>query len=564
MKRLVKALVVLAALALAGWYAYVRLTEGERPEEQRQQASYTAVRRGPLVIDLIESGSIKPRKQYVIKSQVEGRVSITYIFPEGERVRKGERLLELDSSTFVDKLANQEISAKNADANRVQASENLEVTKNQAAADIAKAELDLRFAREDLVKYEKGEYPKTLNEAETKVTLAREELKRAKDKLEWSARLYKEKYLSESDYRTDELSCKRYELELKSAENALNLLKDYTYRRQMAQLKSDVEQAEMALERIRRKANADITQATATLNARELELRRQNEQVEKLREQISNCRVLAPADGLVIYATSSQGPFRRQNQEPLDVGTEVYQRQDIIYLPEGDDFKAEIKVHETNLKKIYLGLPVRVTVDALKGVEFSGRITKVAPLPDAQSLFMNPDLKLYNAEVAIDDARGLLKSGMNCRADIIVEQHEDIAYVPIQCVVREGGKPVVYRRVATPGGADEAVPVEIGLDNNQVVIVRSGLEAGQEVSLTPPLDKADKPETRAAADPKLKIPPRPADGEAAAPNGGGQPRFRGPRPNGGAMRRPGGGEGQGGRPRGPRPEGQGGAQPQRQ
>ena len=31
MKRLVKALVVLAALALAGWYAYVRLTEGERP-----------------------------------------------------------------------------------------------------------------------------------------------------------------------------------------------------------------------------------------------------------------------------------------------------------------------------------------------------------------------------------------------------------------------------------------------------------------------------------------------------------------------------------------------------
>ena len=71
-------------------------------------------------------------------------------------------------------------------------------------------------------------------------------------------------------------------------------------------------------------------------------------------------------------------------------------------------------------------------------------------------------------------------------------------------------------------------------------------------------------ETRAAADPKLKIPPRPADGEVAAPNGGGQPRFRGPRPNGGAMRRPGGGEGQGGSPRGPRPEGQGGAQPQRQ
>lgn len=589
MKKLLKWVVLVALLGAGGWYGYQRMQEQRAQAEQPAKARYTTVKRGPLVINMIESGSIKPRKQYVIKSQVEGRVDITYIFPEGERVKQGQRLLELESSTFVDKLANQEITAKNADANRVQASENLEVTKNQAKADISKAELTLRFAQEDLVKYKQGEYPKTLNEAETKVTLAKEELKRAKDKLEWSTKLFAEKYLSESDYRTDELSCKRYELELKSAENALNLLKEYTYKRQIAQLESDVEQAEMALERVRRKANADITQSQATLNARELELKRQNEQVEKLKDQIEKCTVVAPADGLVIYATSNQGPFRRQNQEPLDVGTEVSQRQDIIYLPEGDDFKAEIKIHETNLKKIYPGLPVRITVDALKGVEFLGHLTKVAPLPDAQSMFMNPDLKLYNAEVDIDDAKGMLKSGMNCRAEIVVEQHDDALYLPIQCVVREGGQPVVYKRTVT---GEEAVPVEIGMDNNQVVLIKSGVEEGMEICLTPPLDKADKVDEPTAGKGKLQIPKRPAGGDGmpgmpggmpGMPGGQGGRKFRGPRPEGGfgggqggfgggqGGERPqwGGQGGQGGQggPRGQRPEGgfgggQGGERPQ--
>ena len=36
-----------------------------------------------------------------------------------------------------------------------------------------------------------------------------------------------------------------------------------------------------------------------------------------------------------------------------------------------------------------------------------------------------------------------LRSGMNCRAEIIVEQHADAVYVPVQAVVRVGGQPTV-------------------------------------------------------------------------------------------------------------------------
>jgi len=178
---------------------------------------YATVEEGPLIINLLESGSVKPREQITIKSQVEGRVSILYIRPEGERVKKGDLLVELDASTMTDNKLNQEITVQNAKSSYVQAEENLEVVKNQAQADVEKAELNLRFAEEDLTKYKDGEYPKILNEAQSKVTLSEEELKRAQDKLEWSQKLFDEKYLSESEFLSDKLSCRRHELDLKSA-----------------------------------------------------------------------------------------------------------------------------------------------------------------------------------------------------------------------------------------------------------------------------------------------------------------------------------------------------------
>ena len=169
----------------------------------------------------------------------------------------------------------------------------------------------------------------------------------------------------------------------------------------------------------------------------------------------------------------------------MQEGQEVYERQELIALPTADTFVAEIKVHETNLKKIFVGLPVRVRVDALPGQIFMGKVAKIAPLPDAQSIFMNPDLKLYNTVVSIEGGAGILKSGMNCEAEVVIEQYENAMHIPVQCVVRESGTPVVYVR---RGEGVERREIEIGLDNNRLVRVISGLKVGDQVMVTPPMN----------------------------------------------------------------------------
>lgn len=474
--------VVIVATVLVGAVALTRT--GGSGTTQGSQPTYT-VRRGPLTISVVESGTIKSLEQVSLKNEVEGQTTLIYLIPEGTRVKKGDLLVELDGSGLQDDLIQQQISVDNADASFIRAREDLAVAKNQAESDISRAELDYQFAQEDVKQYVKGEHPQEVKEAESNITLANEELERAAEQLKWSERLYDEKYISHTELEADRLTHNRKQLNYELAVGSLQLLQEYTSKRKLAELESDIVQAKMALERVKLQANANIVQAEADLKAKETGLRQQRSKFEKTERQIAKTKIIAPRDGLIVYATSVQGggPHRR---EPLEEGQAVRERQELIYLPSAESMMAEVQIHESSLQKIRIGLPVHIAVDAIPGQTFTGVVAKIAPLPDAQSAWLNPDLKVYPTQIHLDGSHPELRTGMSCQAEIIVEQHADALYVPVQAVTRIGQTPTVY--VRDDNDAFEPQSIEIGLDNNSMAHVLSGLDSGQEVLLTPPLD----------------------------------------------------------------------------
>jgi HlyD family secretion protein len=440
------------------------------------------VKRGPLSISFVVSGTVKAREQAVIKNEVEGRTTIISVIPEGTRVKKGELLIELDASTLTDQQIDQEISVQNSEASYISAKENQAVVENQAKSDIDLARLTLDFARQDLEKYLKGEYPYDLDKSDADIKLAEEELTRAKETLKWSQKLYEEKYISQTELQADELAAKKSELDVELARKSKDLLADYTYKRNLAQLESNVSQAEMAMERTERKANASIIQAQAELKAKESEFMRQKDKLKKMEDQLAKTKICAPTDGQVIYATSTRGGH--DPVEPLDVGREVKEREELIYLPAGYSSKADVMVHESNLKKISKGLPAIITVDALPGKTFYGTIATIAPLPDPRSVWINPDLKVYSTEIYIDGNDPSLRTGMSCQAEIIVQQYKDAIYAPMQAVTRINNEPTVY---VWNGNLFQSRGVKLGLDNSKVIHIPEGLKEGEIVLLTPPL-----------------------------------------------------------------------------
>ncbi len=480
--RLVGTAVLLAAVGLVVlWLKAVQ--GGEDPVSAEPTA---AVKRGPLTISVLEAGALKAKDPEIIRSGLQGRATIISIVPEGTRVNQGDLLVELDVSKLVDHRVDHEIMVKNAEASYINAREMLTIITSQAQSSVELAELNLTFAKQDLEKYtgKGGEYDNLVASAEGKIKLNAEEKTKAKDFLDWSQKLFEEKYLSKTQLQADQLALQRADLNLQVAANDANLLRQYTYKRQIAKLHSDVTQAERALERAQARARANIAQANATLAAAEQQYRRYQEFLAKLDDQIRQGKLYAPTDGMVVYATSGGGHFH-DDRRPLADGVDVWERQELIYLPRSTCIIAEVDVHEASLQKVRVGLPAVVTVDALQGRKLMGTVTRIAPLPDPQSMWMNPDLKVYKAEITLDSNDISLRSGMNCKAEIVVEQYAEAMYVPLETVLRVGGQPTVY--VLHEDGTVEQRPIETALDNNSVVRVADGLQEGELVLLKPPL-----------------------------------------------------------------------------
>ncbi|MEM1166862.1 MAG: efflux RND transporter periplasmic adaptor subunit [Planctomycetota bacterium] len=472
------ALAIVAGLAGGAW-----VLKPDADGSQSDRPTYT-VRTGPLTIAVNETGTIRSADRRTLKSEVEGQRAITWIIDEGSIVEPGELLVELDSSELENDRTERAIRVQNAEAAFVRAQEELEVVKSQNRSNISRAELDLQFAKEDLQKYIEGDYPRELMAAEADVTLAEEELRRATDKFQWSRRLYDEKYLSETEFLADELEMKRAELTVSVRRETLKVLTDFTRRRQVTQLQSDIEQAQLSLERVQRVARADLVKAEADLRWRDNEFQEQKDRLTKIEDQIGKTKILAPAPGMVVYATSA-GNRWGGDQEPLDEGKLVRHREELIYLPTADSMAIELKIHESSLGKLAVGLPADVKIDSMPDLVLQGRVQRIAPLPDATSVWLNPDLKVFSTTVALEGDLPELRTGMSGTATILVEHFDEALAVPVQAVTRVRGQPIVH--VVDEGGQATPREVQLGADNSSMVQIVSGLQDGETVLLTPPL-----------------------------------------------------------------------------
>lgn len=475
-----------AALALAAVGAMTLTPAG--PDPKLADVPLFTVKRGPLTISVSQAGTIRSGQAVTLRSEVEGRPTILRLVDEGTHVKKGDLLVELDSSDLQDRKVDEDIIFQNADAAFIQAREDLEITQKQAEADVQSAQVALELAKLDLEKYLKGEYEQQLQDAQSKVTVAKGTLQQAIERLNWSERLAKENYITSTDLQTDRFAKEQAELSLASAQTALDLLQKYTYQRTLTELQSTVREDTFLLDKAKHKGKASIVQAQANLRAKQLARNREKEKLDKLGEQITKCRIVAPVDGMVVYATSNGRSSRGINDQPLAEGVEVREMQDLIRLPTTAQMIADVKIHESLVEKVHVGQQALITTEALPGRTFAAIVHKIALLPDSQNVWLNPDLKVYNTEIEVQGNTDDLRPGMSCRAEVIIAELPSALFVPLQSVIRVGNQPTVY--VMPPGGPPVARDVKVGLDNGRMVQITAGLRDGDRVMLDPPLPTA--------------------------------------------------------------------------
>jgi HlyD family secretion protein len=196
----------------------------------------------------------------------------------------------------------------------------------------------------------------------------------------------------------------------------------------------------------------------------------------KLREGVT----MAPRAGLVVYATYGDA----DSQKKVEIGMTPFEGMDVMYLPDISSMLVDTEISEVDLSRIKIGLPVEIRLDAYPDAIFKGEIKSIADLARRKisRLTGKPSgAKVFAVTVKVLDRDVRLKPGLSATAEIIVNEHENALYIPLEAVfVDEQDQTIVYMKKR---GKVEARPIVVEESNDRVTVVKEGVQEGEELLL---------------------------------------------------------------------------------
>lgn len=531
-----------------GYYLYART-----PAQARTDLLYHTVRKEPMQLTVVERGTLESADNRDVICRVKAgnkasNLTIKWVIEDGTLVKQGQLLVEIEDTALQDQLKTQTIALDTARGNMIQAEEDYKIAVSQATSELATSEVNLKLTEIDLEKYRKGDYLQSKKDIENRIKLAASDVEQQSDRVAYSERMVRMKYLSPAQLQAEQSKLDGYKVNLSKVEEELRVLDNFTKLRSETDFQNKVDEAGRALDRVRIQNKAKLLQAETKM-ATTLSIYEQEEDKHRdILEQIVNCRIYSPQDGLVVYYISDQSRWGSgSSQSIVAQGEPVKEGQRLMRIPDLRRMVVNAKVHEamvsrvhgeqwrptgfsdllraamltnpnaisrvislhavTDLKdrlhdydfdKIQDGQKARVRIDAYSERVLPGHVKSVATVASQQD-WMSADVKVYQTFVAIDESVDGLKPGMSAEVTIEIDAtDEPVLALPLQAVI--GGAEMGPKRkvfVRTPTGTEER-EIVVGLANERMAEVRSGLNAGDEVVLNPKVLLGDRAKVRTA------------------------------------------------------------------
>ncbi|MGD9906615.1 MAG: efflux RND transporter periplasmic adaptor subunit [Vicinamibacterales bacterium] len=245
------------------------------------------------------------------------------------------------------------------------------------------------------------------------------------------------------------------------------------------------------------KAEAEVQMRESDLNARTEEIRTREEQVRQQeaglvnsRYNLSQARFESPFDGIVTRRNIEEG-------ENVVVGTMNNAGTVLLTVADMSVIEAEVEVDETDIPQVQIGQKATVTIDAIEGKTFVGRVTEIgnSPIqPTGQAATQQRTATNFKVVVTLDEADPEIRPGFTCTADISTATRNEAVAVPIQALtVREleydaAGKVVPrvrpapasrwsFGRPAAPAGPPVPTELPVGHTRKEeegVFVIRDG------------------------------------------------------------------------------------------
>ena len=259
-----------------------------------------------------------------------------------------------------------------------------------------------------------------LNSAESRLRLAEMNAKQAENEFGRNEQLYKEKLISREEYEQAEVSVKQAREELQTAKDNLQIVKE------------------------------GITQSSASF---------------------SSTLIRSTIDGLILDV-------------PIKVGNSVIMSNTfndgttIASVANMNDLIFRGKIDETEVGKVYEGMPVKLTIGALQNLTFDATLEYISPKATEEN-----GANQFEIKAAVKAPDGVkIRSGYSANAEIVLERAENVLAVPESAIEFSGDSTFVY--VLTKAGTPQEFrrqPVEVGMSDGIRIVIKSGINEKEQV-----------------------------------------------------------------------------------
>ena len=216
-------------------------------------------------------------------------------------------------------------------------------------------------------------------------------------------------------------------------------------------------------------ARAEARARQASCDALAADVKRAQAQIRVTVAGLERTTLTAPFDGIVAQVTGEVGEYTTPSPPGIPTPPAV----DLI-----DDtcLYVSAPMDEVDAPKLKAGQPARITLDALPGQTFTGRVRRIAPYVTE----VEKQARTVDVEVDFNTPpQNALLVGYSADVEAIIERRDDVLRVPTQAIQQDGTVLVLGRDDKL-----ETRSLKTGLANWAFTEIVSGLNAGDRVLLS--------------------------------------------------------------------------------
>jgi HlyD family secretion protein len=176
-----------------------------------------------------------------------------------------------------------------------------------------------------------------------------------------------------------------------------------------------------------RAAQAAAERAAQTIEASARRVAQARAQQTRAGDVVAKTSIISPMDGVVTRLRVREG-------EMVVVGLQNQPGTTLMTISDLDAIDAEVKVAEADVLRLALEQPAEVTLEALPGRRFRGRVVEIgaSALPVTGTGAAAREFKVV---VRLENPDPGLRPGLTCDTEIVTAERTDVVTVPLQSVV---------------------------------------------------------------------------------------------------------------------------------